>query len=233
MSRLGEWWRRRHQTPADVVFTEQDKRTLGDIEVFKRGKGLFTFYLVALFGLASVIIVIGMVACLVVSSQKWQGVATVLAVGWAAWMLPGLFGIIFALPRASAALQDETGFGPNDNLLTISDWLTKILVGFGLAQAGNVSEAFGGLTRSIGDKLGIGELGQPLIGGVILVCAACGFLYGYLWGRLYFAPLLEVSASFFRRNARETLVRKQIEERSAPPPTDVGGAVALGGDEQP
>lgn len=76
-------------------------------------------------------------------------------------------------------------FGVNTNLEQISDWLTKIMVGVGLTQIGDLPRA----TRTLAKALepGFGEIpGAGTLGVLIVIFfSVCGFLIGYLWTRIY------------------------------------------------
>jgi hypothetical protein len=101
----------------------------------------------------------------------WRGSAIAFAVGTLASLGAGAIGggagFLFALPRfgSTAAMQEfdeETRqsikndtasavFTPSDNLVQISDWLTKLLIGAGLVQLGNIGRTLGpGPRRSLG-----------------------------------------------------------------------------------
>jgi hypothetical protein len=113
-----------------------------------------------------------------------------------------LFGFLFGSPRAlqrGDAPSEQTGetrekrdvqYGANTNLEQISDWLTKILVGVGLTQVNNL---WGGINATAGEfaaALGGGSVGKPLAIGILLYFPVAGFLFGYLWTRLFLAGAL-------------------------------------------
>ena len=79
----------------------------------------------------------------------------------------------------------------NTNLEQISDWLTKILVGVGLTQLAKVPGALGSAADRFGGALGGGDAGGPCAIAIILFFMTSGFLFGYLWTRIYLASALE------------------------------------------
>ena len=86
-------------------------------------------------------------------------------------------------PGASSQAY-SLGFVGNTSLEQISDWLTKILVGVGLTQIGQVPTIYGQIATFFGPAIG-GD-----IGGTVAVCLTIffpivGFMIGYLWTRLY------------------------------------------------
>ena len=104
-----------------------------------------------------------------------------------------LFGIPRALQQAPSANATPVGAAPgaapryavNTNLEEISDWLTKIIVGVGLIQLGQISEVLGRLVDSLASGLG-GQPSSRLVAGAELVFfGTWGFLLGYLLTRTY------------------------------------------------
>lgn len=111
-------------------------------------------------------------------------------------MVGGLLGFLFGIPRTLQeerppdVLQDaaNAGRGPeyrvNTNLEQISDWLTKILVGAGLVQLGDLTNALGRLADRVGDGLGNTAAATNIALATLVYFAASGFLIAYLWTRL-------------------------------------------------
>ena len=104
-------------------------------------------------------------------------------------LLGGLVGFLFGIPRS---LQDEeseeggrTRYRANTNLEQISDWLTKILVGVGLTQLGAFPEWVSGIAVGWRGPLGGTDLAQLFVLVLIFYFVICGFLFGYLWTRLF------------------------------------------------
>ncbi|NNU15074.1 hypothetical protein HK107_01890 [Parvularcula sp. ZS-1/3] len=112
----------------------------------------------------------------------------------------------------------------NTNLEQISDWLTKIIIGASLVQLRPIATSLGGLSRSLGASLesmgqeqphalhiefgglgmsstvgsealnGAGERLGPYMLMVILFSSVIGFLFAYLWTRIFLFELLIKSA---------------------------------------
>src|SRR5215831_2761083 len=72
-----------------------------------------------------------------------------LALGIGAVVLGALLGFVFGIPRTlqhdiapspnpGIAEQDQIAYQINTNLEQISDWLTKIIIGVGLIELGNI-----------------------------------------------------------------------------------------------
>ena len=135
----------------------------------------------------------------------WRGSAIAFAVGTLASLGAGAIGggagFLFALPRfgSTAAMQefdeetrqsvkDDTVsavFTPSDNLVQISDWLTKLLIGAGLVQLGNIGRTLGqligqiagGLTDTSSDTAPASA--RVIAGSILVYYALLSFLFFY------------------------------------------------------
>jgi hypothetical protein len=129
------------------------------------------------------------------SGVRWGAFATAVMTGSCSFLGGGLVGFLFGIPRsASSGQPTPTGeYQANSNLVEVSDWLTKIIVGVGLVQLGRVAPALTRLAASLKAPLG----GQPSSAafGIALVVAnvLLGFLFFYLWARSLLERNLELS----------------------------------------
>jgi hypothetical protein len=116
----------------------------------------------------------------------WSVIGVGLLVELAGIAVGALLGFLFAIPRStpSRVVDDgaPTGAGltVNANLVEISDWLTKILVGVGLIELGQLSTGYQGLVRGVSDDLGQGRGVASGVGALLLFSLAVGFMSGYL-----------------------------------------------------
>lgn len=116
-----------------------------------------------------------------------------------------LLGFLFGIPRSltvdgeTAGSQEEsknnsgspnTGYQANDNLVQISDWLTKILVGVGLTQIGTFPEKLNKLAAFVSPGLSATEPPNVLAMSILIYYPISGFLFSYLWTRLYLGSAL-------------------------------------------
>jgi hypothetical protein len=126
--------------------------------------------------------------------------AASVGVGW-------VLGFLFGLPRSIEKAEDPGlhGYLSNTNLLDVSDWLTKIIVGISLVQIGNLPSALGRLGRSIAPMLGYSPQPNPscaaavitsegAIGGIgVAMCLSTlviAFSSGYLFTRVILLRVL-------------------------------------------
>lgn len=86
---------------------------------------------------------------------------------------------------SQTTLPPSVSYHPNTNLEEISDWLTKILVGVGLTQIDAIRTGFFELTRQAALGLGQQPHGQIYAAALIAFSIVPGFLYGFLWTRLF------------------------------------------------
>ncbi len=143
-------------------------------------------------------------------SRNWQkylvALGTGLLIGGAAFCLGGFSGFLFGIPRimnstsAQSVLKNSTNIIlHNDNLVQISDWLTKIIVGVGLTQINKAPEKLWLMGEKISycfDPNGYQSNSNKDIATVISICVVLyflilGFIASYLWTRVYFSHLFE------------------------------------------
>ena len=107
-------------------------------------------------------------------------------------------GFLFGIPRTPVTTAEVNAkrYGVNTNLEQISDWLTKIIVGFGLIQLREIPGYVGRLLRRLAPSFG-GDSGFVL--SIVVGYSICGFLLGYLLTRLYLAAALERADSSLRK----------------------------------
>lgn len=157
-----------------------------------------------------------------------------LLVAGAALLSGVLLGFIFGIPRvgrenlsanaaaepgsahATAGQTDSGNVTSNSNLVEISDWLTKILVGVGLVELNSIPGKLWSLSRYLepGLRPAVCDGRVPcgdLVGGAAAVALAIllfyftlGFLWGYVWTRLYFQRDLGGLIENLQRNQRVT-----------------------------
>jgi hypothetical protein len=105
----------------------------------------------------------------------------------------GLLGFLFGIPKvaseASQAYEREvrngqTRYAANTNLEQISDWLTKLLVGAGLAQAGNILTGLRNIVDGIASALDSGPSASPFVSSTLAFFSISGFVGGWLTTRL-------------------------------------------------
>jgi hypothetical protein len=163
-----------------------------------------------------------------VSSQILRIFGVGMLVAGAALLSGILLGFIFAIPRVSDRERDlkkeqekrktavgqegilplNTGEQPysvsrNGNLVEISDWLTKIIVGVGLVELHSILGKLGRMSYELAPALlpagGVGGspgaesliIGQAAGLAILFFYFTLGFLLGYVWTMVYFQRDLE------------------------------------------
>jgi Tetratricopeptide repeat len=114
-----------------------------------------------------------------------------MSIGW-------LFGLLFGIPKgsnapsSSSAPNSNSSRQVNTNLVEISDWLTKTIVGVGLTQLTFFPKFLGDLAASI-NRFGLqwGDHGQLVALGVILYFLPGGFWLGYVGTRTLLTGLFD------------------------------------------
>ncbi|HKS62256.1 MAG TPA: hypothetical protein VJT13_11190 [Xanthobacteraceae bacterium] len=157
----------------------------------------------------------GLVSVPIYATQagEWTSFFIMISVGWlvagASALVGGTLGFLFGIPRTlqqegnspgpglaesePGAPSRRTDYRANTNLEQISDWLTKILVGVGLTQIGEIKTGLGTLSAFTAQGLGTQSHNQVFALGLICYSCILGFLFGYLWTRLFLAGALRVA----------------------------------------
>jgi hypothetical protein len=145
-----------------------------------------------------------------------------------------VLGFIFGVPRVGSpdpvakTAPEPAGAQPagsatqtnnvtsNSNLVEISDWLTKILVGVGLVELNSIPAKLGKLSYHVGLGLRPAQCGgscadllnsgQAAGLAIILFFFALGFLWCYVWTRLYFFSDLKGLVDVMREDRVKDLV---------------------------
>lgn len=128
---------------------------------------------------------------------------TALLIGFACFCIGAFVGFLFGIPRivsSSNSSLDETSKNlifHNDNLVQISDWLTKIIVGVGLTQIANLPEKLNALGQYLGpsfttnlDNLPVNDSSKAIAISTVLYFLILGFIACYLWTRFQFSNML-------------------------------------------
>jgi hypothetical protein len=131
-----------------------------------------------------------------------------------------IVGFLFGIPRSLSQDRQRdpdqgSGYAPNTNLEQISDWITKILVGLGLVQIGQLPSALESLSAALSPLLG----GFPSSGsfGVSLCIAssALGFVTGYLLARVRLPGLLSQADRLGREEVRQEVMAALDEQATS------------------
>ena len=176
------------------------------------------------------------------SGQFFRIFGVGMLVAGAALLSGFLLGFIFAIPRVGAkrkkasSSQAEEADDPNSgaqrgsvlyngNLVEISDWLTKIIVGVGLVELHAIPGKLGEWSYYLASGLlpasctGSAACAESLTSGqaaglaILLFYSTLGFLRGYVWTMIYFQGDLERKLKEAEEE-RENERRKQLTANS-------------------
>jgi hypothetical protein len=156
---------------------------------------------------------------------------SLLLVAGASFCSGGLTGFLFGVPRMLqngnllADSEQKRVITQNDNLVQISDWLTKIIVGVGLTQLYNIPTYI----KHIGTQLSY-TFGTDINKGsnaaivTILYFVVAGFFSVYLWTRVYFTRMLnELEKVLDDQLKQDVEILKKVNNELQENSTDVGG----------
>ncbi len=135
----------------------------------------------------------------------------------------GFFGFLFGIPHSKqgpetviASANGGRQYVENTNLEQISDWLTKIIIGLTLVQYQKISDFLAGAGKSFGPVLisgGNGAVAQALAIALILYFFLTGFLFFYLWTRIYMEALLRRQHALLESEI-ETILHVQQQQQN-------------------
>lgn len=134
--------------------------------------------------------------------------ATLFFVAGAFFTFSNLFGFLFGIPRTTVIDESEKSksqYIGNDNLLQVSDWITKIIIGLGLTQINEIPSFLKRISNFIIVNTHVSN--QALIILIILYYSCLGFLFGYLWTRLYFIKMLHASDNDVNNDNEDTIAQ--------------------------
>jgi hypothetical protein len=162
---------------------------------------------------------------------QWESVLGVAFVYSAAAMVVGaLLGFLFGVPRVAGGLPEDGKarsvsryvYSANTNLEQVSDWLTKILVGVGLTQIGNISATAQRLFAAQGPSLGGGSAGASFAGALDIYFLGLGFVIGWLLTRLYLSGAMRwadalgaMTEALDREQKGDTLGARRLRQQAA------------------
>lgn len=190
------------------IFKKGIKETIEDNLVDeKENKGLVFILILAIIGILAMV---SYVSQSYVSTPRGQVsyiyslMATLFFVSGGAFTFSNLVGFLFGIPRATIieSEKSKSQYIGNDNLLQVSDWITKIILGLGLTQIHEIPHLLKRIAGFITNNTHVSN--QALIILIILYFSCIGFLFGYLWTRLYFIKMLRDSDSDVNGDATAT-----------------------------
>ncbi len=120
------------------------------------------------------------------STLSYLGVGLLTA--FAAFLIGGLGGFLFGIPKmvSSGQARQTVGpqYAPSSNLAEVSDWLTKLLLGAGLVQLTHLGAPVGSLIDHIARGLSMHPesvaAAQVMAGTILFSYTAVGLLDGYV-----------------------------------------------------
>lgn len=100
----------------------------------------------------------------------------------------GLLGLIFGVPKTAESQNGESQ--GNTNLVQVSDWLTKMLLGVGLTQLSNLRDLFKGAAVHVARSFSNSAADQAFLIALMVYFLSVGFVFGYVATKVVLAFLL-------------------------------------------
>ena len=117
-------------------------------------------------------------------------------------------GQVANTPNATVTAQAKARLKANTNLVDISDWLTKMIVGVGLYQLSKLP----GKLKLLADYFATTGPPSPVVLAILGYFGIFGFLLGYLWARIYLTKEFEES------DGDDDSKTQQLPKPPPPPP---------------
>jgi hypothetical protein len=129
-----------------------------------------------------------------------------------------MLGFLFGVPRASMNRDpdhipnsgDEPAYMPNTNLETISDWLTKVIVGVGLVEVREVVGWIDHVGQVAGSAMGDTPLMRVIATSLLVHNLLMGFFQGFLVAYIYLPKVFAAA-----RQSAEQPTPKKLPQPSA------------------
>ena len=143
----------------------------------------------------------------------WHLIGATLLIAGASFTSGGLGGFLFGIPKIlqnekqDQAATNKISIVQNDNLVEISDWLTKIIVGVGLTQLTSIPGFLGRIGRDFSPVFDNEPSSTAIIISIIVYFLVIGFFSTYLWTRLFFVRNLKD----LNDQLQEEIINKQAE----------------------
>ncbi|MCA9671401.1 MAG: hypothetical protein KC503_37645 [Myxococcales bacterium] len=112
-----------------------------------------------------------------------------------------LLGLLFGIPRAAGSDNGTSTHSANNNLVQVSDWLTKILLGVGLTQISAIGDFFQNAASYLSDAFSGSAADKAFSVALLVYFLIVGFINGYVATRL----VLSVAIRDADRSLQEAL----------------------------
>lgn len=170
---------------------------------------------------------LAIVAVLGLTNLKFGAIAALtggLLLAGASTLIGGFLGFLFGIPRSKQVQAAPAGDGlgreylENTNLEQISDWLTKIIVGLTLVQYDKIETVVTDAGAMFGPVLLSGAsqgVAQAVAVAVIIYFSIMGFLFSYLWTRIYMEGVLRRQSVQLTTELQAVLEDRKRQEADA------------------
>lgn len=161
--------------------------------------------------------VVSSLALIAGMEDRWSAAAVLIGLAVASFMIGSLAGFLMGMPRYVAARESDnesTRYEPSTSLEQISDWLTKVLIGIGIAEATSVARAVNGLLNDeIVPALATAPGAYPVALATLITALVGGFYLAWLLTRLTLAGALRDADSDVLTEAAANVEDPDLRDR--------------------
>jgi uncharacterized membrane protein (DUF485 family) len=151
-------------------------------------------------------VLVGIVAFSLSGDDEISVLSISLIIAAGTFGLGAFLGFLFSVPRGAESKDDAGAAGPNTNLVQMSDWFTKVLIGATLVQLSTFVNSIGHFaTNTLAPALGNDDVADAYAIALLVGSFIAGFLVAYIYTRLVLQARIAASdqRSFAKQVAAE------------------------------
>ena len=160
----------------------------------------------------------GVVGYSLTISGGWKMLFLSVLMAAASYMSGFFLGFLFGIPKRISDTSTQTAYNLNTNLVDISDWLTKIIIGLGLVEIKTIP----GYLQSVGAYIQKATNGEESVKIFSVCCivyfAIFGLYYGYNYMRLFLSgQFKEADDNLLKKEAQLSMKGEELKQQNLAP----------------
>ena len=124
-----------------------------------------------------------------------------------------LLGLLFGIPKSNYKDEENREISENTNLEDVSDWLTKIILGLGIAEISSFNESIASLVQYLYNFTP--AVDKLMLVGIVIFFPIYGFIFGWLITRVHLTELfVKLSRKIREKSSAIEMVLTKIDDQS-------------------
>jgi tetratricopeptide (TPR) repeat protein len=145
--------------------------------------------------------------CLNLKSFGWKTLFFSILLASASYVAGFFLGFLFGIPKRN--VEKETAYNLSTNLVDISDWLTKIIIGLGLIEIKKIPNYLLSIGSYVQIKTNTDSSMQVFVICCIVFFSIFGLYYGYNYMRLYLSEQFKIADDNLLEKKKELSVKAE------------------------